>query len=71
MLSRREVIAGTLIVPSEELIKEGKDLAERAYFKFIPTPKAKLTEETENTSGMMIKAGAPVFGYDGKLIGVL
>ena len=71
VLLNKEVIAGTLIVPSEELIKEGKDLAERAYFKFIPTPKAKQIEETENTSGMMIKAGAPVFGYDGKLLGVL
>ena len=71
VLSNREVIAGTLIVPSEELIKEGKDLAERAYFKFIPTPKAKPIEETEKTSGMMIKAGAPVLGYDGKLLGVL
>jgi len=71
VLSNQEVIAGTLIVPSEELIKEGKYLAERAYFKFIPTPKAKQTKETENTSGMMIKAGAPVFGYEGKLLGVL
>jgi two-component system NtrC family sensor kinase len=71
VLLNKQVIAGTLIVSSEELKKEGKDLAERAYFKFIPTPKAKQIEETENTSGMMIKAGAPVFGYDGKLLGIL
>ncbi|MHC4207077.1 MAG: cache domain-containing protein [Planctomycetota bacterium] len=71
VLLNKEVIAGTLIVPSEDLIKESQSLAQRAYFKFIPTPKAKRVEETENTSGMMIKAGAPVFGYDGKLLGVL
>jgi len=71
VLSNREVIAGTLIVPSEELIMEDKNLAERAYFKFIPTPKAKEIEQTENTAGMMIKAGAPVFGHDGELLGVL
>jgi two-component system NtrC family sensor kinase len=71
ILSNREVIAGTLIVPSEELIMEDNTLAERAYFKFIPTPKAKEIEQTENTSGMMIKAGAPVFGHDGDLLGVL
>ncbi|MHC4439322.1 MAG: cache domain-containing protein, partial [Planctomycetota bacterium] len=71
VLLNKEVIAGTLIVPSEDLIKESQSLAQRAYFKFIPTPKAKQIEETENTSGMMIKAGAPVFGYDGKLLGVL
>ena len=71
ILSNREVIAGTLIVPRRELAKEGKDLAERAHIKFISTPKAKRIKETESTSGMMIKAGAPVFGYDGGLLGVL
>jgi two-component system NtrC family sensor kinase len=71
VLSSREIIAGTLIVPQEELEKEGRELAEQAYIKYIPTPKAKPVEEQENTAGMMIKAGAPVFGYDGKLLGVL
>ncbi|MCK4829766.1 cache domain-containing protein, partial [bacterium] len=71
VLSGRQVIAGTLIVPSTELAKECEDLAERAHIKFISTPKAKRIKETESTSGMMIKAGAPVFGYDGGLLGVL
>ena len=71
LLSSREVIAGTLMVPGRELAKEGEDLAERAHIRFIPTPKAKRIKETESTSGMMIKAGAPVFGYDGGLVGVL
>ncbi|MDH5365111.1 MAG: cache domain-containing protein, partial [Dehalococcoidia bacterium] len=70
-LSGKEVIAGTVIVPREELIKEGADVVEQAYMKFIPTPKAKPSLETEQTSGMMVKAAAPVFGYDGSLIGVL
>jgi len=71
VLSSREVIATTVIVPKEELLKEGPDLAEQAHVKFIPTPKAKPSPETEQTSGMMIKAAAPVFGYDGSLVGVL
>src|SRR4030042_998221 len=71
VLSSKEVVAGTVIAPREELVKEGEDLAERARIEFIPTPKAKPRKESEETSGMMIKAGAPVFGYDGKLIGVL
>ena len=71
VLSGSKIVAGTVIVPSEELIKEGADLAEQAYIKFVPTPKAKPSPETEQTSGMMIKAAAPVFGYDGSLIGVL
>ena len=71
VLSGGKIIAGTVIVPSEELIKEGADLAEQAYIKFVPVPKAKPSQRTERTSGMMIKAAAPVFGYDGSLIGVL
>jgi len=71
VLSEGEIVAGTVIVPREQLIKEGADLAEQAYIKFIHTPKAKLTSETEQTSGMMIKAAAPVLGDDGRVIGVL
>jgi len=71
VLSNKEVIAATVIVPREELIKEGADLADQAYMKFIPTPKAKPSLETEQTSAMCVKAAAPVFGYDGSLIGVL
>ncbi|MCK4724120.1 MAG: cache domain-containing protein, partial [Dehalococcoidia bacterium] len=71
VLSGEKIIAGTVIVPSEELIKEGADLAEQAYIKFVPTPKAKPSPETEQASGMMIKAAAPILGYDGSLIGVL
>jgi len=71
VLSSEDVIASTVIVPREELIKEGVDLAEQAYMKFIPTPKAKPTPQGEQTSGMMIKAAAPVFGRDGRLLGAL
>ena len=71
VLSSREVVAATVIVPEEELRKEGADLVEQARIEFIPTPKAKPTLETGRTSGMMIKAGAPIFGYDGRLLGVL
>ncbi|MDT8301180.1 MAG: cache domain-containing protein [Sedimentisphaerales bacterium] len=71
VLSSNKVFAGTVIVPMQELIKEGEDLAEQANINFISTPKARLRAETRETSGMMIKAAAPVFGYDGKLSGVL
>ncbi|MBN2271483.1 MAG: cache domain-containing protein [Sedimentisphaerales bacterium] len=64
-------VVGTAIVAGEELAKEGADLAEQAHIKFIPTPKAKATDQTEQSAGMMIKAAGPVFGYDGKLAGVL
>jgi len=71
ILSTRQVIAATVIVPEDELKKEGADLAEQACIEFIPTPKAKPTLENRQTSGMMMKAGAPIHGYDGSLLGVL
>jgi len=71
VLSGEEVVAGTVIIPKEELIKEGLDIAEQAHIKFIATPKEKPSLEIEETSGMIIKAAAPVFGRDGSLVGVL
>ncbi len=71
VLSGTQIIGATVIVPRAELVKEGTDITEQAYIKFIPTPKAKPTLETEQTSAMCVKAAAPVFGYDGNLIGVL
>jgi len=71
VLSGTQVIGSTVIVPREDLVKEGAGLGEQAYIKFIPTPKAKPTKETEQISAMCIKAAASVFDYDGNLIGVL
>ena len=71
VLSNRRVVAGNVIVPREELVKEGPDLAEQAQMKFIRTLMAKATLETEETSGMMIKAAAPVFSQEGEFLGVL
>ena len=71
VLSKKEAVISTLIVSMEELEKEGGDLAEQAYMQFIPTPMAKPRPETKETSGMMIKAAAPVLGSDGSLMGVL
>jgi two-component system NtrC family sensor kinase len=71
VLSSSEVASGTIIIPRQEIVKESEDLAEQANIDFITTPKARRRAETRETSGMMIKAAAPVFGYDGKLSGVL
>ncbi|MCK4251482.1 cache domain-containing protein, partial [candidate division WOR-3 bacterium] len=67
----KEVIVKTQIISKNELQKESKELADRARIALISTPKARPREEIEETSGMMIKAAAPVFDYDGNLIGVL
>lgn len=71
VLSDGDVVAGTTILPREELLKEGEDLARQAHMIVIPTPQAKPAEETEQTSGMMLKAGAPVIDSKGNVLGVL
>ncbi|MBN1806091.1 MAG: cache domain-containing protein [Sedimentisphaerales bacterium] len=71
VLSNNEVTVATQIVPREELLKEGMDLAEQARIKCINTPKAKPCPKTEQTSGMMIKAAAPVIGYNNSPICIL
>jgi two-component system NtrC family sensor kinase len=70
-LASGEVFAGSVRISREELLREGSDLANQAYIKIIPTPKAKKSLETEQTSGMMIKAAAPVLGKDGSVLGIL
>lgn len=67
----KEVVTATEIVPREELIKEGQELAERAYLEFIPTPKAAPRPEDREEDGMMLKAAAPVLSDDGLVLGVL
>ena len=70
-LSDRDVVAGTAIVPRDELLKESEELARQAHITIIPTPQAKPSSKKQNTSGMMLKAAAPLLGNDGSLLGVL
>jgi two-component system NtrC family sensor kinase len=64
-------VASTIIVSGQDLSTKSPDLAEQAYFKLIDTPLARSREDTEETSGMMLKAAAPIFDYHGKLMGVV
>lgn len=64
-------ISGTQIVPREELLKDGETLAQKAVFRLIPTPKEKVTERAEETSGMVLKSAHPIFDFNGDLIGAL
>jgi two-component system, NtrC family, sensor kinase len=70
-LRRREPVAATCLLRAEDLRKESPALAERAYFKFIPTPMARVRPETEETGGMMLKAAAPILGPQKNVIGVI
>jgi two-component system NtrC family sensor kinase len=65
------VIASPEIVSRSELLKEGEDLADRAYLEFIPTPKAAPRRENKETSGMMLKSAATIIAEDDTPLGVL
>jgi two-component system NtrC family sensor kinase len=64
-------ISGTQVLPREELLKDGEALANKAAFRLIPTPKEKLTEKAEETSGMVLKSAYPVLDFNGELLGVI
>jgi two-component system NtrC family sensor kinase len=67
----REPVAATSILSADELRLESPILAERAYVEFVETPRARERPETEETAGMMLKAAAPVFASDERLIGIV
>ena len=64
-------VGGTGIASREELVKEGRDLAEQASIKILATPKARPTDRTESTSGMMIMSAVPLFDESGQKLGVI
>lgn len=61
----------TEVLPQEILQCEDEKLADQALIHIIETPKAKPTQKTQETSGMVLMAAAPIFGENGKLLGVL
>ncbi|HLO16112.1 MAG TPA: cache domain-containing protein [Anaerolineales bacterium] len=71
VLRERVPVAATAIIPVAELEKESPLLAKQAYFKFIDTPMARGRNQTEETSGMMLKAAAPIFDREGNFLGVV
>ena len=70
-LAEKQAVASTEIVTREEILREGEDLAVRAHLRFVPTPRAKATDKSKETSAMMFNAAAPILGERGKLLGVL
>jgi len=66
-----ETVTATQIIPREELLKEGKNLVERAYLRFESTPKATPRTKEYEKDGIMLKAAAPLIDEYGNIIGVL
>ena len=64
-------VSGTQVLSREELLREKEDFARRAAFQLIATPKEKVTEKAEETSGMLLKSAYPILDFNGELLGVL
>jgi two-component system NtrC family sensor kinase len=71
VIDKEKIVSATQIFSEKELSLENEELPEQARIELIKTPKARKRLEQEETSGMIIKAAAPIFDYEGKLIGVL
>ena len=69
--TRKVPVAAVSVMAAGDLRQESAVLADRAYFRFIPTPKARPRRETEETSGMVLEAVAPILDYRSGLIGFL
>jgi two-component system NtrC family sensor kinase len=63
-------VSGTVILNREFLAAEDPELAEQADIRFIPTPRAAPRDEKEETSGMALAAGIPIFEND-EFLGVI
>ena len=61
-LKEGKSVSGTIMVPREYLERESRELADRAYFKIVPTPAARPSKKKFETRGMVI--GSAVFLTD-------
>ncbi len=67
----KEIVSSTEIIPQDQLVQEGLDLARQAYMEFVPTPKAKGRPEDKETAGMMIKAAVPILDINNEVWGAI
>ena len=71
VLERKEPVAAPCVVSAEDLRREAPGLAAQAYLRVTDTPRARPRKRLEETSGMMLKAAAPVLDPRKNLLGVV
>jgi two-component system NtrC family sensor kinase len=72
VIRKDKPIAGTVILHKEFLTEENPSLAEQARIKLLPTPMAAPRSAEEETSGMALAVGIPLYDHDrATLAGVL
>ena len=67
---RGQSVIGLEVLSRSELLREGEQLAEKAFFSLEPTPRARATHKTEEDRGMVILGAVPIFKGP-QLLGVL
>jgi two-component system NtrC family sensor kinase len=70
-LREQKSVSGTAIVPRDYLERESQRLADRAYFKIVPTPAARPSEKKIETNGMVIGSAVFVTDETGKKVALL
>jgi two-component system NtrC family sensor kinase len=65
-----QAVSGTVVLEQDFLRAENPALAQRALIPLVPTPMAAPREENEETSGMALAAGTPLYNGN-EMIGVL
>ncbi len=70
-MNRREPAAAVALMTGDDLRAESPALAERAHITLVDTPKALERVETAQTSGMVLKAAAPILNGAGEPLGFL
>ncbi len=70
VLDTKKPCYGTDIISRDELLKEGRELADRAVILVLETPRARKTGKKIEERGLVLKAAAPVI-HNGRLIGVI
>jgi len=70
VIRHRKPVYGTDVMSGEHLLREGRDLADQALIRRIPTPRARKRSEGTENRGLVLKAAYPVF-HQGRFIGVI
>mgnify|MGYP000377392221 CR=1 FL=1 len=68
---RKVPVAAVSVMAGADLRLESPLLADLAYIRFVPTPRARPRPETEETAGMVLETVAPILDARGGPIGFL
>jgi two-component system, NtrC family, sensor kinase len=71
VLKNKAPTSATLVLTADELQRESPMLGALAAFKFVDTPMARPRQETQESSGMVMEAAAPIFDLENNLIGTV